>query len=108
MLTPEQLKNIRSWGKEIYTFLIEQDLDTTPERIKINRDRLRPLFERSEYISAIRDSLSGVARVKANAVLDLLYDYYHYFDLGYRSKTHIDDFPEKLKEAFAKVSVLEE
>ena len=66
------------------------------------------MFERSEYISVIRDSLPGAAKVKADAVVDLLYDYYHYFDLGYRSKTNIDDFPEKLKGAFAKLSVLEE
>ena len=103
-ISPEQVDQIREWGRGIYDHILNEPPDTTPERIKANREKLLPYYqEMKDSISKIPEQLPPLARPKLDEVLELFDDYFNYFSSGYRAKTNIDDFPDKLKQAFSKM-----
>jgi hypothetical protein len=101
-LSSEQLNQIREWARKVYDHILSEPPDTTPERIRVNRDKLLPYFQEMHDIFSptILDQLTPPTKEKAEELLD---DYMKYFNEGYQSKTNIDDFPDKLKQEFSRM-----
>lgn len=79
----------RRWAKELLDLLGTLPSDTTPERIKSNREKLLP------YINKVEDM-----RVAGNKhpLLDDFWEFFHYFDHGYKSPLTIDELPSRVKD----------
>ena len=98
-----QKLKIKKWAKEILTYLNNAKPDTTPERVRKNRERLLPSFVEMEDVYAFKDELPPKALAFLIELIRLLYEYQHYFDDGYRSSENIDTLSDKLKLSLAKV-----
>ena len=87
------MKDKREAVKKTYDEFINLPLDTTPERIKYNRDKLLPFVSECDLVASDKD----MAELKK-----LLYNWYHYFDEGFKSKYSIDELPDLIKKSITK------
>ncbi len=79
--------------QRIYDLRLTLPSDTTPERIQSNRDKLFPLMCEVQLL---------VDKGDKDEAFELFLEEYHYFDLGHKSKYHIDSLPENVKRKLAK------
>jgi len=97
----------KKFARDLYDILISLPKDTTPERIKANRDRLRLFMGEGTNLKDLGCK---------HEALDLLYEWFHYFDGatykdgvrikdGYKSKYNIDDLPQLLEEKLIDMAV---
>ncbi len=77
------------------------EADTTFERIKANRELMRGPIVEARALKKV--GFGGTVQIKIDEFVDMLEDYYRYFDMGYRSPEKIDNYQEKLKEKLAEV-----
>lgn len=84
----------KDWASRAYAIMITLKDDTTPERIKANRDKMLPLLVEAERFEK--------AGYKDKAV-DEFIDLFHYFDTGRKPKNNIDGFHDKMKRSLAEL-----
>lgn len=86
----------KEWVKEALALFQSLPSDTTPDRIKENRKKM---LVHATKAQALKDS--GVN----NVALDKFLDWFHYFDLGYKSEYNIDTLPQDIEGKLAKFAV---
>ena len=106
-LTELQILKIKNWAQKIYDYLENADPDTTPDRIKLNRAKMFLAKTETPYVEALRGGLTAGQRTFLERLIYLFGEWVHYFDNGRRSPENIDDLPDKLKDALAKVITAE-
>ena len=84
----------KDWADRFYSVMITLPDDTTPERIKSNREKMLPLIVEAKEIKK-----SGYKDKSLDEAIEL----YHYFDKGQKSPYNIDGFQSKVKRSLAEV-----
>ena len=84
----------KEWASRFYTVMVTLKADTTPERIKANRDKILPLVVEAKKLKK--------AGYKGK-VLDEVIDLYHYFDVGRKPINNIDGLHDKVKLSLAEL-----
>ncbi len=84
----------KEWADNFYTLMLTLPDDTTPERIKSNRDKMLPLVAEAKKLKK-----AG----KKDKALDEAVDLYHYFDVGRKPVNNIDGFHDKIKKSLVEV-----
>lgn len=84
--------------------------DTTPERIRARRVALGFLERDTERIKNLVSAYPVAVKQYIQELSELFYDYFHYFDLGYRALSGIDELGpalrEKIKKGIEKLNLL--
>ena len=89
-------QEIKGWAKKVWLDLRSYDPDTVPVRIKGNREKMKPHMV---GLATLSTNMPPADKVLFDKAVDLLNDYYHYFDEGYRSFNNIDTLPDKCYQA---------
>lgn len=84
----------KDWASRSYALMLTLKPDTTPERIKANRDKMLPLLVEAERFE--KDGFKGKA-------IDEFIDLFHYFDTGRKPQNNIDGFNSKVKKSLAEL-----
>ena len=85
----------KGWADRFYSIMITLPDDTTPERIKSNRDKMLPLIIEAKEIKK-----SGYKDKSLDEAIEL----YHYFDKDRKSIYSIDGFQDKVKKSLVEVN----
>lgn len=85
---------MKDWADRFYALMITLLDDTTPERIKSNRDKMLPLIAEAKKFKK-----SGFNNKAIEEAIDL----YHYFDVGRKPKNNIDGFHDRIKKSLVEV-----
>jgi hypothetical protein len=80
------------WAKNALDLFRSLESDNVPDRIKKNRDKCLVLMETANTFEKTAD----------DDAYDLIYQWYHYFDKGFKSKYPIDGLLEKITKLLAK------
>ena len=80
---------MNDFEKRFYALMITLPEDTTPERIKSNREKMLPLIAEAE-----KNGYTGKA-------VDEAIDLYYYFDTGRKPVNSIDGLHDRLKKSLA-------
>ena len=106
-LTELQILKIKNWAQGIYDYLETADPDTTPDRIKLNRAKTLLANAEMPSVEALKAGLTAGQQVFLENLIYLFGEWVQYFDNGRRSPENIDDLPDKLKDALARVITAE-
>lgn len=93
-------QEVIDWAKRVWLDIRSYDPDTVPVRIKSNREKLRP------HLIGLEKMTSGMPvndKLLVDEAIDLLEDFYHYFDNGYRSLNNIDNLDLLCKASLLKI-----
>jgi len=92
------IDGVKEWLEETIAQIESNPDDTTPERIRDNRIKLGGVFRRKEEIESSVIANKPKAKNEVAELKQLLYDYYHYFDAGYKPESGetIDTLPTKI------------
>jgi len=78
----------KDWARECLNEFLTLERDTTQERIKRNRQKM-----------LLRASDTFEKSAASDKVSELIYEYQHYFDTGFRSKYNIETLPTLIESA---------
>ncbi len=84
----------KDWSLKVHSLMITLKPDTTPERIKSNRDKMQVLVAEAEKFK--KDGYK-------NKAVDEVIDWFYYFDTGRKPLNNIDGFHDKLKKSLAEL-----
>ncbi len=91
------LTEIREWLVCLLTELNNLPEDTIPERIKSNRDRMTCLIAKSDRVKRLVSTYPIGVKTYIENFLQLLYEWQHYFDTGYKAPHTIDELPDLIR-----------
>lgn len=84
----------KDWSSRAHALMITLKPDTTPERIKVNRDKMQLLAVEAEKFKK--------AGYKDKAI-DEFIDLYYYFENGRKPDNSIDGLQKKVKKSLAEL-----